>query len=89
MLEHHADLASPELAESFGTDREHVLAVDHDLAGRRIVEPVDHPTRALLPRARQPHDDEDLAGRDVERDVLDRGYAAGLLEQLGSWRSAW
>jgi hypothetical protein len=78
-------LSTIRLAESFGTDREHVLAVDHDLAGRRVVEPVDHPDQRRLPRARQAHDDEDLAGRDVERDVLDRGYAAGLLEQLGSW----
>ena len=60
---------------------EHVLAVDQDLAGGRIVEPVDHPDERGLAGARQPHDDEHLAGRDVERDVAHGRDAPGLLEQ--------
>ena len=54
-------LLAPELAEPLVVQPQHVLAVDQDLARRRVVEPVDHPDQCGLARARQPHDHEDLA----------------------------
>ena len=41
-------------------------------------------TSVDLPGARQAHDHEHLAGPDVDRDVADRGHAAGLLAELGA-----
>ena len=44
-----------------------VLAVEEDLAGGRLDEPGHAADERRLAAARQAHDDEDLAGPDVER----------------------
>ena len=61
-----------------------VLAVEQDRTGRRLDEPRQAAHERRLAAARQAHDDEDLAGPDVERDVADRDGRAGLLAQLGA-----
>ena len=82
MLEHHADLAAADLAQTIVVERDDVLAVDQHLTRRRVVQPVDHAHERRLARARQSHHDEDLALGDVEGDVAHRGHAPGLREQF-------
>ena len=76
VLEHHADLLPADLTEALIVELHDVLAVDQHLAGGRVVQPVDHADERGLARAGQPHHHEDLALRDVERDVADGRHAA-------------
>ena len=83
VLEDHRDLVAPELAE-LG------LARGHDVRARRSrstpavgsIRRISVRTSVDLPGAGQAHDDEHLAGTDLERDVAHRRDAARLLAQL-------
>ena len=81
-LEDHAHLGAPEVHQRLGIELEHVLALDDDLAVRRVDQPVEMPDQRRLARSRQAHDDEDLALFDVERDVVQAERVAGLPEEL-------
>ena len=59
-----------------GLAAQDVLAVEVDLAQRRLDQAGQAADERGLAAARQPHDDEDLAGLDVERDVADRDRPA-------------
>ena len=82
MLEDHADLLPAELPQAIIARLQDVLAVDQDLAGGRLMDPVDHADEGRLAGAGEPHDHEDLAQGDVERHVPNRGDASGLLQEL-------
>ena len=69
VLEDHAHLGAPQLAEALGAGRGDVLAVDEDLARRRLDQARQAADERRLARAREPHDDEQLAAGDRERDV--------------------
>ena len=58
-----------------------VVAADLHGAGGGVVEAGDHPQRGGLAAARRAQQREELAGRDVEVDVVDDGGAAELLGQ--------
>ena len=59
-------------------------AVDLDRPCSRLDQPDQRAHERRLPRAGEPHDDEHLAGPDVERDVPDGGDAAGLRSKLAA-----
>jgi len=62
----------------------HVVADDLDLPGRRLDEADERPHEGRLARAREAHDDEHLAGPDLDRDVIDGDDAPRLLALLGA-----
>ena len=84
VLEHHADLPATDLPEPLVVQQHDVLSVEQHLAGRGIVQPVQHPHEGGLARAGEAHDHEHLARRHVEGHVADGGHAARLLQQLGA-----
>ena len=59
-----------------------VVAVEEDSAGRRLDEPGEAADQRRLAAAGQAHDDEDLAGLDVERHVADGDREAGQLAEV-------
>ncbi len=66
---------------------EHRAAVEQDVAAGRVDHAVDQPHRRRLAAARRPDEHADLAGRDGQRQVLDRGrrgarVALGHVAQL-------
>ena len=65
-----------------GVRREDVLALEDELAGGRLDQPGQAAHQGRLAGAGQAHDDEDLAGGDVEAHVADGGRAAGAVDQL-------
>jgi hypothetical protein len=70
-------------------ERADVLAVEEDRAARGLDEPVDRLERRRLARARPAHEDEELAGRDRERDAVHHGQRAvapGHLAELDAQR---
>ena len=75
---------SPDLAQAVVVEPEDVLAVQQDLAGRRLMQPVQHPHERGLPGAGESHHDEDLARPHIERHVAHGGDAARLLEELAA-----
>ena len=81
VLEDHRDRVAAQLAQLCRTGCRHVLATDPDRSRRRLDQPDERADERRLPRAREPHHDEDLARPDVERHVPDGGDAAGLLAE--------
>jgi hypothetical protein len=69
LLDHVAD-ASPELGHVPVAD---ALVADPDVAFGHVDEAVDHLHRRRLAAARGPDEDADLAGRDLEREVVHGG----------------
>jgi hypothetical protein len=69
VLEHHAHRVAPQLDHLGFGGAQQILAVEQDLARRRLDQARQAPHERRLARARQPHDDEDLALADLEIDV--------------------
>ncbi len=84
VLEDHRDAVAAQLAQRGRIGGHHVVAEDADLARRRLDQPDQRADERRLARAREAHDDEHLAGPDVERDVADRHRVAALLAQLAA-----
>src|SRR5207247_5402233 len=82
MLEDHRGRVPPQLQELAPAERHDVLAVDLDLAGARLDQPDERADEGRFAGAGEPHDDEDLAGPDLERDVPDSRDAVVLRAQL-------
>ncbi len=75
LLDHISDRPS----QLGGTDGTNIGSVDHDLAGCRLDQPVDHLERGGLSAPGRAHQDGDLAGGDVQREVTDgRGGGFGI-----------
>jgi hypothetical protein len=75
LLDHVPDPA-PELD---GIDAQDVFVVDEDLARGRLDEPVDHAQDRRLAASRRSDEDADLAGGNLEAQVVDRDQSAGIL----------
>ena len=58
------------------------LALEDDLAGRRLVEPAEQLEERGLARARRAHQGDELAGLDRQRDAA-QGLDAGSAERVG------
>ena len=84
VLEDHRDRVAAQLAQLRRVGGHHVAAEDRDLAGGRLDQPDQRPHERRLARARQAHDDEHLAGPDLEPDVAHGDGVAGLVAQLGA-----
>jgi hypothetical protein len=83
VLEHHAHLVAPQIAQAPRIELDDVGAVDDDLARGRLDEPVEVPHERRLAGTGEAHDHEDLAGPDIEAHVVQADVAAGLREYLG------
>ncbi len=83
LLEHHAEAGAAQLHQVALGQRGDVGIVDEDAAGGRLDQPVDAAQAGRLARARQAHDDEDLALVDIEADILQADHRAGGLEDVG------
>ena len=81
VLEHHAHLVAPQADELPVTHREEVGALDLHLACAGLDEPRETAHERRLARAGQTHDDQQLAGADLQGDVVDRGDHPLGLEQ--------
>ncbi len=91
-LEHHGDVLAAQRAQIALAQGIDVLAIDHDAPGRGLDQAVEHAHQGGLARARQAHDDEDLAGLDGEvgvehadglaRALQDLLFAQALLDEL-------
>jgi len=77
-LEHHADVLAAQGAQFGVRQGIDVVAVDHDPAGGRLHQAIEHAHQGRLARAGQAHDDEDLAGFDGEAGVEYTDRATGL-----------
>ena len=84
VLEHHRDLVPAELPKLGLARGDDVPAGDLDRACGRLDQPHERPDERRLARAREAHDDEHLAGPDLDRDVSHRDDAPGLLAQLAA-----
>jgi len=78
VLEHHGHVVPAQLAQLDVVGPGDLLAVHHDTPGGGLDEPGEQPDQGGLARAGQAHHHEHLAGRHLERDVLDGHHAAGL-----------
>ncbi len=83
VLEDHGDRAAPERPQLVVVGGGDVPPGDAHRPGGRLDQAHERADERRLARARQPHDDEDLAGPDLEADVAHGGDAPGLLAQLG------
>jgi hypothetical protein len=72
-LEHHVD--RPAVRRHL----RHVLAIDHDAARARPLEPGEHAEQRGLAAARRPEQREELVRPDLEAHVVDRDHAAKAL----------
>ena len=84
VLEDHRDRVAAQLAQLGAARRHHVASVDLDRARSRLDQPDQRPHERRLARAGEAHDDEDLAGPDLDRDVPDGDHAARLGAQLAA-----
>jgi hypothetical protein len=82
VLEDHADVVAAQFAQLRRRARRDLVPVEDDASGGRLDQPGQAAHERRLAAARQPHDDEHLAGANGERDVTDRGDAAGRRQQL-------
>ena len=57
-------------------------AADQDPATRHVLEPGEHPQRGRLAAARRTDEDEELAVRDLEREIVDRDRAVEALRDV-------
>jgi hypothetical protein len=81
-LEHHAHIAAAQF-EQFGiADGGDVAAIDNDLAGARLDQPVEQAHEGGLAGARQPHDDENLALADGKIGITDPDSLSGTVEDV-------
>lgn len=71
MLEDHGDGRATQGAQPPSAHGREVVVAEHDAPGGRPPEPVEHADERGLARARQAHDDEDLALRHLEGGVDD------------------
>src|ERR1700731_3403067 len=76
MLEHKTDLA---LADA---DRAGVLAMEQHLAGVRSLQPRDYPQQRRLARSRKPQQRDQLAGFDMQVDIVNRDEVAELFADV-------
>ena len=79
MLEHHTRLVAPDIPELLGTQRTYVYTIDNDMPRRGFDDPVKATDKGGFAASGQTHDDENLTLSDIEGDVLDGYYVAGLL----------
>ncbi len=82
ILEHHAELAAPQLQHGFGIQSGDVLAVDLHATGGGFDEPVDAADQGGFAAAAQAHDHDDLALFHLEGDIGNPQGQAGALEDL-------
>ena len=82
VLEHHGDGMTSKIPELGGPRGGDVGPGDLDAAGGRLDQPDQCAHERRLPGPREPHDDEDLAGVHLDRDVAHGDDAAGLLAKL-------
>jgi hypothetical protein len=75
VLEHHAKVAVP------GRHTRHVPALDQHAARIRLLQPGDHPQDRRLAGAAGAEEGEELAGMDIERDIVGRNGGAEALVQ--------
>ncbi len=81
VLEDHGDLRGPYVAQLTRGQRGEVLAAEEDASRGGFQQAVQHAQQSGLARSRQTHDDEDLAGPDVEGGV-DHGSGGPVGAQL-------
>jgi hypothetical protein len=84
VLEDHRDGVAAELPQLGRACRRDVPAGDQNAAGSRLDQPDQRAGERRLPGAGEAHDDEDLAGPDLDRHVADRDDAARLGSELGA-----
>ena len=82
-LEDHGHLAASKCAKRIPIHAEHVHAIHLDTAGGRLDEPIEVADEGRLAGARQTHDDEGLAGLDVEGHVANADDMPGTFKELG------
>ncbi len=82
ILEHHAHGAPAQLDQLGFARLQQVLAVEQHFAGGGLHQARQAAHHGRLARARQPHDDEDLADMDVEAGVDDGGKMVRRLQLL-------
>jgi hypothetical protein len=70
-LEHHRHLLAAHRAQLRRAHRRDVVSFQDDLPGGRLGEPVEQTHERRLSRAREAHDDEDLARVDRQADIID------------------
>ena len=84
ILEHHAHAVAAQLDKLGVGDREQILALELDLPIGRFDEPRHAADKRRLARAREAHDDENLALADFEIDRARRADQPGLYEFGGT-----
>jgi len=82
MLEHHRHLLPPQPPHVAFVIGQHVLAIEQDLARGRLDQPVEVADERRFARARQPHDDRDLAVLHVDIDVLQAQHVAVVFPEV-------
>ncbi|MNT54264.1 hypothetical protein D3C72_1914110 [compost metagenome] len=87
MLEHHAHLVAADVDHAAFARRKQVLAIEEDFARCRLDQAGQATHQRRLARTGEPHDDEDLAGRDMQVDVAHRADEAGCGEVFHAGRS--
>src|SRR3989442_1551512 len=73
-LKDEADLSIANPGQLVVTERRDVVAIEDVAAGGWLIEAADQVHQAALARARRPHDGDELALRDVERNPFEGGY---------------
>ena len=84
VLEHHRDAVASQLPDLCVRGAGHVIVPDPDRARGGFDQPRQAADERRLAGTRKSHHDEDLAGRDVEGDVLDPDDAPCLLLEVGA-----
>ena len=69
MLEHHAHLVAADLDQLLLAGAQQVAALEDDLAGGGLHQPRQAAHQRGFAGAREAHDDEDLAGGDLDADI--------------------
>ncbi|MNO69815.1 hypothetical protein D3C76_606760 [compost metagenome] len=82
VLEDHADLLGAHLAQRPGVQPVDIRAIDQNLAGGGLDQPVDVADEGRLARAGQPHDAEDLAFPDAEVGIGHPNDTSVLIEDF-------
>lgn len=82
VLKHHAHAMTPELDQLLRRHGEEIATIEQDFARRRFDEARQTAHQRRLARARQAHDDDDLAGTDIDADVGDGSDQTGATNLL-------
>ena len=77
-LEYHAHVPAPQGDQLFVVHLRDVLAIDVNMPGGRLDQPVEKPHHGRFAGAREAHDDEYLAGENFEAGIVDADGHAGL-----------